>query len=194
MDRGHSRLTQASIALTEGTDGRRAEIQRLLARWALLREQLDQVDARLAPLVDEMPAAKALLSVPGVSVVCVTPLVAESGDPDCYESPRQVLKLAGMNLAGRESGFSLRGHIRQTKRGRQLLRRQPFLLARRWCKKKGLYRAHYEALRAQGKSKTSCVCAIARKLVPMLLHIMHTHEPFDRATWERNRLTTDQAA
>jgi hypothetical protein len=34
-----------------------------------------------------------------------------------------------------------------------------------------------------GGSKVSAVCAIARKLVPMLLHIMQTAEPFDGTRW-----------
>lgn len=128
---------RATIALQEGTEGRRAEIRRLLARWELVREQVADVECRLGELVERTPAAKALLTVPGVSVVCAATLVAELGDPQWYEAPRQVLKLAGMNLARKESGTSVRGRVRQTKRGRPLLRRQLFLLAGRWCQTKG---------------------------------------------------------
>ena len=179
---------ETTIAVREGTDARRAEILRVLARWAVVREHIAEVEARLAVLVDRTPAAHALLSVPGVSVVCAATLVAELGDPHWYEVPRQVLKLAGMNLAGKESGTSVRGRVRQTKRGRPLLRRQLFLLAGRWCLKRGLYRGYYEALLARGKPKTSAVCAVARKLVPMLLHVMQTGEPFDLARWQQNRM------
>ncbi len=184
-----------TIALEHGTAGRRAEIRRLLARWRLIREQIAEVEHRLAELVEITPAARALLSVPGVSVVCAATIVAELGDPHWYEAPRQVLKLAGMNLARKESGTSVRGRLRQTKRGRPLLRRQLFLLAGRSCLKKGLYRDYYEALLARGQSRTGAVGAVARKLVPMLLKVMQTAEPFDRARWERNRLIgRDRAA
>ena len=55
-----------------------------------------------------------------------------------------------------------------------------FLLAGRWCRTTtGLYRPYYEALLVRGKPKTSAVCAVARKLVPMLLRVMQTAEPFD---------------
>jgi len=180
---------RSTIALQEGTEARRAEIRRLLARWAMVREHVADVEHRLAELVEVTPAAKALLSVPGVSVVCAATLVAELGDPDWYEAPRQVLKLAGMNLARRESGTSVRGRLRQTKRGRPLLRRQLFVLAGRWCQTRGLYRPYYEALLARGKPKTSAVCAVARKLVPMLLRVMQTAEPFDVERWRANRHT-----
>ena len=175
---------RTSVALCTAAPARRAEIHRLLARWDLLRRQLQEIDTRLALLVEQHPAARALTTVPGVSVVCAATLVAELGTPETYESPRQVLKLAGMNLAGKESGTSVRGRIRQTKRGRPALRRQIFLLAARWCMTRGLYRGEYLALRARnGGAKTSAMCAIARKLVPLLLHIMQTGEAFDEMRW-----------
>lgn len=87
----------------------------------------------LAVLVDAHPGAKALLTMPGVGFVVAAALVSEIGTPETFSSPRQVLKLAGMNLAGESSGTSVRSRIRQTKRGRPLLRRQLFLLAGRWC-------------------------------------------------------------
>jgi transposase len=173
-----------TVGLTVGLEARASEIRRLMARWALLQAHLAAVDAQLAELVDAIPAAKALVSVPGVSVVCAATLVAELGDPMSYVTPRQVLKLAGMNLAGKQSGISVHGRVKQTKRGRPALRRQLFLLAGRWCQQRGLYRAQYTALRTRnGGKRTSAMCAIARKLVPMLLHIMQTGEPFDLARW-----------
>jgi transposase len=122
-----------TVGLTVGLEARASEIRRLMTRWALLQAHLAAVDERLATLVDAIPAAKALTTVPGVSVVCAATLVAELGDPMSYVSPRQVLKLAGMNLAGKQSGISVHGRVKQTKRGRPALRRQLFLLAGRWC-------------------------------------------------------------
>lgn len=38
-------------------------------------------------------------------------------------------------------------------------------------------------LQRNGRSRTKAVCAIARKLVPMLLHVMQTGEAFDTPRW-----------
>jgi len=173
-----------TVGLTVGLEARASEIGRIMTRWTLLQEHMATVDERLAVLVEEIPSAKALTTVPDVSVVCAATIVAELGDPESYVSPRQVLKLAGMNLAGKQSGVSVNGRVKQTKRGRPALRRQLFLLAGRWCQKRGLYREQYLALRARnGGKRTSAMCAVARKLVPMLLHIMQTGEPFDVERW-----------
>lgn len=184
-----------TIAVRIGAEAHRGEIARLLARWALVREQMEAIDARLSEVIEAYPGAKALTTVPGVSVVCAATLVAELGTPESYVAPRQVLKLAGMNLAGKESGTSVRGRIKATKRGRPLLRRQLFLLAARWCSKRGLYREQYLAMcERNGGRKISAMCAIARKLVPMLLHIVQTAEPFDEARWRAAHDTSPYSA
>ena len=71
-----------TIALQEGTAARREEIRRLLARWEIVRRQLSDVEGELGELVDVTRAAKALLTVPGVNVVCAATLVADLGEPN----------------------------------------------------------------------------------------------------------------
>ena len=175
-----------TVALTQATPERRLEITQLLARWALVREQLGIVEARIAALVAQCPEAKVLLSVPEVSAACAATIVAELGTPADFQHPRQVLKLAGMNLTGRQSGQT-EGRRRQSKRGRPMLRRQLFLLAGRWCQRRGLYRPEYEAMRARGMPGTKAVCSLARRLVPLLLRLMQTGELFDEGRWRGNR-------
>jgi len=49
-------------------------------------------------------------------------------------------------------------------------------------RQRGFYRQQYEAIVARnGGAKVRAVCAVARKLVPTLLHIMQTDEPFNEA-------------
>jgi transposase len=179
-----------SVGLVQGAEVRRKEIERLLRRWALVREQMLEVDIALTARVERCPAAQALTTIPEIGAVCAATIVAELGTPEDYESPRQVLKLAGMNLVEKSSG-TYRGRTRQSKRGRPELRRQLFLLAGRWCHRgRGLYRPYYDAMLARnGGCKTKAVCAVARKLVPLILRVAQSQEPFDRARWRAQRHT-----
>ena len=178
---------RTSVALAGAAPERRLEIQQLLARWDLLRAQLAEVDQQIAALVEQCPAAKALTTIPEVSATCAATIVAELGTPERFTHPRQVLKLAGMNLVERSSG-TVQGRRKQSKRGRPLLRRQLFLLGGRWCQPRGLYRGYYQALLARnGGLRTKAVCAVARKLVPLLLAVLQSGQPFDRERWETQR-------
>lgn len=52
----------------------------------------------------------------------------------------------------------------------------------------GLYRGYYEALLARnGGCKTKAVCAVARKLVPLLLALAQRRDTFDRERWLAGR-------
>ena len=94
-----------------------------------------------------------------------------------------------MDLLDKSSGTSVRSGKRQSKRGRPVLRRELFLLAGRWVNPtRGLYRGQYEAMLARnGDKRTKAVCAIARKLVPMLLPVAQSGEPFSRERWLADR-------
>lgn len=186
---------ERSVGLGYAAEERRLELTYLFERWTLLRRQMRDVERRIEALVERCPEAKMLTTVPQVSAICAATIVTELGDPHSYESPRQVLKLAGMNLVGRSSGISLRGRRWQSKRGRPMLRRQLFLLAGRWCQPKGLYRADYERmLERNGNQRVKAVCAQARRLVPLLLHVMQSGEPFDLERWQANRIQREEAA
>ena len=196
-DRIKQLLTSAkeTVGLPDAPDERRLELQFVLRRWALVREQMAEVDRRITALVDICPEAKVLLTVPEVSAVCAATLVAELGTPQDFEHPRQVLKLAGMNLVSSSSGQRDISRVPkwQSKRGRPALRRQLFLLAGRWCHSRGLYRPDYEALVARGSSGTKAVCTLARKLVPMLLAVMQSGQAFDVGVWAANRRRPEAA-
>jgi transposase len=185
-----------SVGLAQGSEVRRREILRLLKRWTVTRQQIEEVEVALTARVERSPAAKALTSIPEVGAVCAATIVAELGTPDDYESPRQVLKLAGMNLVERSSGL-FRGRAKQSKRGRPELRRQLFLLACRWVVKRqqsqGLYRPYYDALLARnGGMKSKALCAVARKLVPLLLQVAKSRVAFDRERWLGSRHALEQ--
>jgi transposase len=177
---------RTSVGLREAPDERRLELQFALGRKDLLDEQIGEMDARISALVAQCPAAQLLLTVPEVSDVCAATIVAELGDPAAFEHPGQWLKLAGLHLEGRQSG-QMDGRKRIAKQGRPLLRRQLYLLAGRWALPRGLYRANYQALRTKGFQRTKAVCALARRLVPVLFAVVQRGRAFDCALFEANR-------
>jgi transposase len=181
------KAARESVALTAAGNERRREILDLLDRWDLVRSQLAEVDAEIERQVLQYAPARALTTIPQLGAVGAATILSELGALDDYVHPRQVLKLAGMNLVEKSSG-QLQSRRRQSKRGRPLLRKQLYLLATRWCKSRGLFRAQYLALVARnGGSKVKAISALARKLVPLLLEVAQSARPFDQDRWDRER-------
>ena len=95
-----------SLGLTVASAERSQELRDLLARWALLDAQVLAVEAQIAVAVAACPEATLLTSVPEISAPCAAMLVGELGHPSSFDSPRQWLKLAGLNGVTAESGLS----------------------------------------------------------------------------------------
>ena len=110
-----------SIGLTEGQSMGREELQILLQQQELLAGQLQALWGRLLCLLQGVPGAAQMLTVPGVGPVTVAGFLAEVGDLTQYAHWRQVQKLAGYNLKNNSSGEH-KGQTHISKRGRPRLR------------------------------------------------------------------------
>lgn len=76
-----------------------------------------------------MPAANQMIENKGVSVLTVAGFFAEVGDLRQYKDPRQIIKLAGLNLKMNQYGLFKR-KTTITKRGRKRLRSLLYQVAR----------------------------------------------------------------
>jgi transposase len=114
-------MAEQSIGLTEGLKMGHQELTILLSQYDLYQEQLDLLMSEVERLVSQIPGAQQMLSIPGVGLVTVAGFLAEAGDLTRYDNPRQIQKLAGLNLKENSSGAH-KGQTTITKRGRPRLR------------------------------------------------------------------------
>ena len=106
-----------SIGITVGLQMARQELQILLGQYDLLHAQLEQLVADIEQLVSQVPGAEQMMSVPGIGLITAAGFIAEVGDISSYQHPRQIQKLAGLNLKENSSG-SHKGKTQISKRGR----------------------------------------------------------------------------
>lgn len=133
--------------------------------------QLVDIEMRMADLVACTPEAQSLLSIPKLGPVTAAVFLGSIGDPQAYDTVRQVLRVAGLSLVERSSGAK-KGQQRISKRGRPQLRRAAYLFALRSVKKGGIYRAQYERLREHnGDIGTKALVAISRKALGLMFSL-----------------------
>ena len=114
-----------STGQTEGAGAARMEMQMLLDEWELLSKQHQQIDDKLRDLCEQIPESKNLLAIKGIGFVTVAGFLAEAGDIKRFDSPKQIVKLAGLALWENSSGKH-KGKTTISKRGRARLRRLLF--------------------------------------------------------------------
>jgi len=103
---------------------RRGALERarwVLADWRSATTRLVQVEARMVEVLDELELTELVTSIPGVSAVGAAAMLAETGDPTRFDSPRALVKHAGLCPRDNSSG-TVTGRSRISRRGRPGLR------------------------------------------------------------------------
>ena len=162
----------ATIGLQEGIEAAAFAIRNIVASLERIQQEIVLIEKQLAKVLDQIPYAQQLLSIPGVGKVTVAILLGEAGDLRRYQKAEELIKLAGLNLFEISSG-SHQGRRHISKRGRPLLRKCLFFAALRTVKTQGAFRAVYVRLaQANRMQKTKALVAISRKLLRLVFALV----------------------
>ena len=116
---------KTSIGQKEGAEGARIEMKILLEDYALKSRQFEEIEEQIAKLCSQIPESKPLLEIKGIGLSTVAGFFAEVGDIRRFDSPKEIIKLAGLNLKENSSGKH-KGQTTISKRGRARLRKVIF--------------------------------------------------------------------
>ncbi|WP_066715805.1 IS110 family transposase [Clostridium sp. Marseille-P299] len=101
------------------------ELQLLLEDYQSKKNQLEKITQVIEEETLQIDYVEQLLSIKGVGLITVAGFLAEVGDIRRFNSPKQVQKLAGLELKENSSGKH-KGQTTISKRGRKKLRRLLF--------------------------------------------------------------------
>ena len=93
----------------------------VLDDWRAAKTRLTQVESRMVAVLDGLGLTDYVTSIPGVSAVGAAAILAETGDPARFDSPRTLVKHAGLCPRDNTSG-TFAGRSRISRRGRPRLR------------------------------------------------------------------------
>lgn len=168
---------ETSVGLTVGLRMAREEFRYLINQYKRIEERLVALEAQLEELVLHIPGADQMTAIKGVSALTVAGFFAEVGDLANYRDPRQIIKLAGLNLKLNQSG-TFKGQTTITKRGRKRLRSLLFQVARPLALHNEAFRKLHEHYRYRATNpltgKQSFI-ALSRKLVK-IFYVLGTRE------------------
>lgn len=110
-----------SVGVTEGLDMAKYELECILDEYNAIRRKLDNTEQRMETLLKLIPKAEKILSIKGIGPITAAGFIAEVGDISRFNHPKQIIKLAGLNLRENSSGKH-KGKTTISKRGRKRLR------------------------------------------------------------------------
>jgi transposase len=195
--RWHTRIVRAVFdALNDHTG---VQVQRAAALeraamvfddWHHYRRQLAEVEARMTAILDDLDLTALVTSIPGLSAVGAAQILAETGNPNRFTSPRALVKHAGLCPRENTSGNHL-GTSRISARGRPGLRLAAWRAVWPALRTNPVYAARFEHLTTRhdnpltsGQARTAICAALLRQL-----HVVVTR----RVAWDPARAGTPQA-
>lgn len=114
-------IARNSVGVVEGQDMATYEIKLLLKEYDEVRTIMEELEIKLESIVLTIPGAINFLDIKGIGIKTVAGFLAEVGDINRFNHPKQIIKLAGLNLRENSSGQH-NGETTITKRGRSKLR------------------------------------------------------------------------
>jgi len=184
-------LACSSVGITGEEKSALFEIKFLLKELEDLKSNMDKVNAEVQNIVSGRDDYSLLITIPGVGPVTASSIIAEIGDITNFSSGKQLIKLAGLDLYGSESGISIHSLRHITKRGRRTLRTVLYQAAIACIRLNKHLKACYLKLLAnqpnKKKAKPKAIIAIACKLLRIIYRMLTEKKPFDPAYDQRLR-------
>jgi transposase len=144
-------------------DEERETVDGALRQVDFLEEEIAKVDRMIAADALASPAARRLMTVPGVNVVTAATFMAAIGDASRFRSARQLTGYLGLDPRVRQSGSAPAAHGRISKQGSAPARYALCEAAWSVVRQPGPMRAFYQRVRFRRGHQVAIV-ATARKL------------------------------
>ena len=186
---------QNSIGLDGGVCAR-MEMQLLLEDYRAKEVQLKKVTAVLEAEALKVPHAEKLLSIKGVGLITVAGFLSEVGDIRRFNSPKQIQKLAGLELKENSSGKH-RGRTSISKRGRKRLRKILFQVMLPMIQNNAEFREVYEHFTTRQNNPLKgkqAIIAAGCKLIRVFYAILKHGTEYDPQKLRMDRLCPESAA
>jgi len=145
--------------------------------------QLKDIEKEMGKLLEEVPYAKNILSIPGIGVLSCAVFLGELGDPSNFKHPKQIIKYAGYDPQEHDSGQSI-GRKRISKKGRWMLRKYLYFMSMRAIYRSEFFREYYEGkLKSSNRfgqplKKKEAICAVAIKLIKVIFALLRDDRMF----------------
>ena len=189
--RERSRLIEQRTSLLNQQEALRHSYTPRAATLERVQQHLDFLEEQLQVLTDELEAlvaADALLrerverltSLPGVGRQTALTILAETNAFELFTHKAQVVSYAGLDVVERQSGTSVHGRPRISKRGNAHIRRALYFPALTAVRAEGPFKTFYQRLcQRNPQAKLIAVVAVQRKLLTLLYTLYKKNEAYD---------------
>lgn len=157
-------------------------IRRMQDRINMVNGQIKQIISEIKEAITADTALKqtitTITTIPGIGLLTAAVILAETNGFELIRSKKQLTSYAGLDVKEKESGTSVKGKPRISKRGNKHLRKAmhlPSLAAIRYSER---YKAIFTRIVSRNGIKMKAAVAVQRKLLEMAYTIYKTNKSY----------------
>ena len=157
---------------------------RIQSRIKLLTKQEQEIRAEIAALVateEEIKKTMILLrSVTGVGLLTAATVLGETNGFELIRNRRQIASYAGFDVKEKQSGTSVKGKPKISKKGNKYLRRAMHLPALAAIRNDERFKAVFTRIVSKNGIKMKAAVAVQRKLLEMIYTVFKTQTKYEK--------------
>jgi transposase len=159
-------------------------IARIQERINLTNKQEKEIMKEISDFInqDEQIRKLAMLmgSIPGVGLLTVAIILSETNGFDLIRNKKQLTSYAGLDVKEKQSGTSVKGKPKISKKGNRYLRKAMHFPALTAIRHDERFKAIYARIVGKHGIKMKAAVAVQRKLLELTYTIYKTNKPYDK--------------
>ena len=169
----------------------KSSLKRIKQRIAFLDKQESEIKAELGELVKQDPEMEKLIvllcSIVGVGFLTAVTVLGETNGFDLIRNKKQLVSYAGLDVREKQSGTSVKGKARISKKGNKYLRKAMHFPALTAIRHDERYKGIFARLVSKHGLKMKAAVAVQRKLLELIYCIFKTQTPYDKTYLQKTR-------
>ncbi|MEY9870444.1 transposase [Peribacillus sp. B2I2] len=171
-------LARKSVGTRQALEAYKFHLEQLLEEYDLAVLQLERVEQEVKDVLKQIPFAKKLLAIKGISEISLAGILGEAGDLSGFSHGNSLLRHAGLHLAEASSG-KWKGQIVISKRGRSRLRRFLYLATMSLVMNNTEFQAiHSHNVKVKKMKKMKSIMKLVGKLARIFVGIARRNESY----------------
>lgn len=159
-------------------------LDRIRKRIALLDKQEKEIMAELREMIASDPEVQQIVvilcTIPGIGTLTAATVIAETNGFELIRNKRQLTSYAGLDVREKQSGTSVKGKPRISKKGNKYLRKAMYLPALTAIRHQDTFKNIFARLVSRHGIKMKAAVAIQRKLLELMFTLYKTKTKFDK--------------
>ena len=161
----------------------KTSVARLKAQIKLFNKQVLEIKMEITSLVKQekevSESIEIICSIPGVGLLTAATVLAETNGFELIRNKRQLTSYAGLDVKEKQSGTSVKGKPKISKRGNRHVRKAMHLPALTAIRHGERFKAIFIRLVSQHGIKMKAVVAIQRKLLELIYTLYKTNKMYN---------------